>query len=450
MNLAEQFLAFIAKENLFSPKDKLLLAVSGGLDSVALCELCHQSGFDFTIAHGNFQLRGAESERDEAFVCSLGKKYGKEVVVKRFDTDEYAAANKLSIQAAARELRYAWFHEQIGRWPGSGYILTAHHLDDNIETLLMHFFRGTGIAGLRGMLPKQGKILRPLLFAEKEALKAFAEAHRLQWVEDSSNEQDKYTRNYFRHQLLPLIEKIHPAAKSNLAGNIERFRDVEQLYRQSIDLHKKKLLEHKGSEIHIPVLKLKKAMPLKTIAYEIIREYGFTAAQSDELIALLDSESGKYIRSATHRILKNRNWLIISPDIDILTGNIIIEAGTKQVQYPMGDLRIGSIPVAGHKLQTASSIAQLDAGEIRFPLLLRKWKPGDYFYPLGMRKKKKIARFLIDQKLSQTEKEKVWVIEMDKKIVWIVGMRIDDRFRIKAGTKQVLNIEVRMAELGQK
>ena len=331
-NFLQEFHEFISNQNLFSPKDKLLLAVSGGMDSVVLCELCYQSGFDFAIAHCNFQLRGEESERDENFVRGVAEKYYKEILVKKFDTKKYAEEHKVSIQVAARELRYSWFYEIVnGEWSmGNGkkdpqtsthhspltihHIATAHHLDDNIETLLMNFFKGSGIAGLHGILPKQGKIIRPLLFAKKEELKKFAEQNNLQWVEDSSNESDKYSRNYFRHQVIPLIEKIYPKAIDNLSGNINRFREVEILYQQSVAWHKKKLLEQKGNEIHMPVLKLKKAEPLHTILYEIIKEYQFSSAQIDEIINLLESESGKYIQSPTHRIIKNRNWLIISPN----------------------------------------------------------------------------------------------------------------------------------------
>ncbi len=197
MKLLKNFIDFIKKENLFQPKDKLLLAVSGGVDSVVLCELCKQAGYDFVIAHCNFQLRGEESQRDEDFVNALGKKYAVEVLVKKFDTEKYAADNKVSIQVAARELRYSWFRElvanrslNIGHW-----IVTAHHANDNVETMLMNFFKGTGINGLKAILPKQGNIVRPLLFARKEELIAFAQQHKLGFVEDSSNASGKYTRN---------------------------------------------------------------------------------------------------------------------------------------------------------------------------------------------------------------------------------------------------------------
>ena len=454
MNLFQKFQEFISKENLFSPKDTLLLAVSGGIDSVVLCELCQQAGYHFIIAHCNFQLRGQESERDEHFVRGLAEKYGKPVLVKRFETEQYAAFNKVSIQVAARELRYEWFDREtsgvnreapasppaIKQSPSASHIATAHHLDDNIETMLMNFFKGSGIAGLRGILPKQGKIVRPLLFAKKEELKKFASENKLQWVEDSSNQLDKYARNYFRNQLIPLVKNLYPEAENNLAANLQRFKDIELLYYQSIEQHKKKLLEYKGSEVHIPVLKLQKTVPLLSVVYEIIKAYNFTADQSAEVVAILESETGRYVRSSTHRIIKNRQWLIIVPVANTEAANILIE-GPGKIEFEMGNLELDLIPNLQAKIPNDVSIAFLDAGKIKFPLLLRKWKTGDYFYPLGMPKKKKLSRFFIDQKLSKTSKEKVWVIEMDKKIIWIVGHRIDDRFKIVSSTKQVLQIK---------
>ena len=452
MDLLKQFQQYIKKENLFHPKDKLLLAVSGGVDSVVLCELCKQADYDFFIAHCNFQLRGEESERDENFVKELGKKYEVEVLVKKFDTQKYAEENKRSTQVAARELRYKWFNELLTKIKkdinredsksplgGRGGLLTAHHANDNIETLLMNFFKGTGINGLHGILPKQGNIIRPLLFAKKEELVVFAVENKLVFVEDSSNALDKYTRNYFRNELIPGLQKVFPQAADNLMNNIERFREIEILYRQSVDLHKKKLLELKGNEIHIPVLKLLKTKPLHTLVYEIIKDFGFTAHQTEDTIALIKSESGKYIQSSTHRIIKNRNWLIISPNETKVADNILIEDEGK-LEFAAGSLEFKKIFNIQYSILNDQLIAQLNADEIKFPLLLRKWEKGDYFYPLGMQKKKKLSRFLIDQKLSLTQKEKTWVIEMDKKIIWVVGLRIDDRFKITGNANNMLQI----------
>jgi tRNA(Ile)-lysidine synthase len=464
MSLLQRFIDNIQNENLFQKKDHLLLAVSGGVDSVVLCELCKQADFNFEIAHCNFQLRGEESERDEVFVQSLGEKYSAKVFIKKFDTEKYAEEKKISIQVAARELRYEWFEELIvsltnNRQPTTNsysetsyivhctsHIVTAHHANDTIETLLMNFFKGTGIKGLQGILPKQRKIIRPLIFVKKEEILSFAKENNLSFVEDSSNLSDKYTRNYFRNQLIPSIQKVFPEVEENLLNNIERFKETEILYQQAIHLHKKKLLEYKGNEIHIPVLKLLKAEPLKTIIYEIIKEYDFTAHQTDEVLHLLKSESGKYISSSTHKIIKDRKWIIITSNNTREASNILIHKNDKKIVFENGELEIKE-PGKELSLSTENSIATLDADSIIFPLLLRKWKQGDYFYPLGMQNlpagrpgKKKLSRFFIDQKLSLTEKEKIWVIESNKRIIWIVDKRIDDRFKVTARTTNVLKI----------
>ncbi len=453
MNLVERFTENIKQEGLFSKKDRLLLAVSGGMDSAVLCELCRQTGHQFSILHCNFQLRKEESERDEDFVRALAVKYGVEVLVKRFDTAKLSQKMKKGIQETARLLRYEWFLEvwqemTTAKHPARCYILTAHHLNDNIETVLMNFFKGTGIAGLRGIQPLQQQLARPLLFAKKEELLVFANENNLDWVEDSSNSSDKYSRNYFRNQLLPLAQTIYPEAENNIASNIARFRDIEVLYQQAIAVHKKKLVEQKGNELHIPVLKLKKTVPLHSIIFEITKEYGFSPQQITDVIGLLESESGRYVQSATHRVIRNRSWLIIASNSLEEAQNILLEKQEEQVVFPGGTLQLSVKQVVATSIQSPANIALLNPKEISFPLLLRKWKAGDYFYPLGMKKKKKVARFLIDQKLSKTEKENTWVIEMNKKVIWIVGHRIDDRFKITTLNQPILEIRVSQKEQG--
>ncbi len=445
VNLLENFLKNIKDNDLFTAKDRLLLAVSGGVDSVVLCELCKHAGYDFIIAHCNFQLRGADSDRDEQFVLNLAANYGVEFYSKTFDTKSIAAQQKRSIEETARDLRYEWFHELLAEHKLS-CIVTAHHADDNIETMAMKFFRGTGIKGLRGMLPKNGKIVRPLLFARKKQLEDHARANQMGFVTDSTNLEDTYTRNFFRNRLIPLFKAVYPSVEENLLNNIDRFSETEQLYQQAIDLHKKKLIEQKGNEFHIPVLKLKRSTPLRSIVYEIISDFNFTANQAEEVMALLDSETGKYVASSTHRVIRNRKWLIITPLAEKEAGTILIEEGMSNVQCSMFNIQLSisdfQALTSNLQLSTSNAIALLDTGTIKYPLLLRKWKQGDYFYPLGMKKKKKLARFFIDNKLSKTEKEKVWVIESDKRIVWVVNHRIDERCKVTGNTKKVLKLSL--------
>jgi len=472
MSLVQRFQEFIQQQNLFHPKDRLLLAVSGGVDSVVLCELCQQSAYNLTIAHCNFQLRGEESERDEKFVRELGKKYNVEVLVKKFDTEKYAEENKKGIQEAARDLRYEWFKQVVSRESSvvsrqksnlkpetlngkrqnensshvsrfTSHVLTAHHADDNIETLMMNFFRGTGLHGLEGIPVMHQYIRRPLLPFWKEELVLFAKENKLEFVEDSSNQSVKYTRNLFRNEIIPLISKVYPQVKTNLQDNINRFNEIQRLYQISVDEIKKKLCKIKNDEVHIPIKQFM-AYHNRALIFEIISGYGFTERQVDEVIKLAEAGSGKFIQSPStpHRIIKFRNWFIISKERAADANTIVIEEGVKNVQCSMFNVQFSSIQISNLKSQISNSIACIDADEITFPLILRKWKQGDYFYPLGMKKKKKLARFFIDQKLSKTEKEKAWVIEMNKKIVWVVGMRIDDRFKVTEKTKKIFKISL--------
>lgn len=435
MHLQERFISHVNEQQFFGKGDHLLLAVSGGVDSVVLCELCHRAGYRFAIAHVNFQLRAEESEKDEQLVRGLGERYGVRVHVNRVDTPAYALEHELSIQVAAREFRYNWFAALLKEEPG--WLLTAHHADDNLETLLMNFFRGTGVRGLRGMLPVQGRIIRPLLPFRKEELKEFAVAGQLMWREDASNESEKYSRNYFRHTVIPQVRKIFPEAERNLLANLDRFRDVEILYCQAMTLHRSKLLEKRGNEVYLPVRKLKKTEPLATILYEFIREYGFSAGQLPDALHLLEGGQASFVQSATHRIIRDRNWLIIAPLRTVLSSHILITQEDKAVSFEQGRLE-WSVVNRPATVTAERSDAWLDARRLRFPLLLRKWQAGDYFYPLGMSGKKKLARFCIDQKLSLLEKESLWVLESDRRICWVVGQRIDDRFKINDGTHKAI------------
>ena len=446
MSLLPRFQQYIKKQNLFQQQHQLLVAVSGGVDSVVLCELCSQSGFTFAIAHCNFQLREKESDADEAFVKSIAEKYAVAFFVKRFDTASFAKEKKFGIQVAARELRYEWFAEILNpstKQPFQ-YLLTAHHANDNLETLLMNFFKGTGIGGLQGILPKSGTspaMIRPLLFAKKEAILKYATENHLSYREDASNSGNKYTRNYFRNELIPSIREVYPQVEDNLLENINRFTEVNILYRQAISLLKKKMIVEKNGEIPLPVLKLLKTAALQTLLFEITREYNFTPGQTTDIIKLLTADSGKHIDSATHRILRNRAWLIITKLGQIENLHFLIEETDQTLNFSNYRLTIEKL-VKPARIDADPAIALLEANTIKFPLLLRKWKQGDYFYPLGMKKKKKLSRFLIDKKISVSEKENTWVVEMDKKIIWVAGHRIDDRFKIGANTQTIMRFKL--------
>ena len=454
MSLLEKFKATVREKNLFTTGDHLLLAVSGGVDSVVLCELCHLAGFDFTIAHCNFQLRGAESDRDEALVTNLSKKYGVEVLVKHFETEAYAAEHKRSIQEAARELRYDWFRgliDKAGREDSFSLLvsrfsllLTAHHSDDNNETLLMNFFRGTGLHGLTGIPEINGYIRRPLLPFTKEELMNFAREYQLAFAEDSSNQSSTYTRNFFRNELIPAISKVFPQVNQNLQDNISRFKETEKLYQYAVNDLKKKLCRYKGTEIHIPVKQLLQVNN-KALIYEIIREYGFGEKQVEELIKLTASDSGKYMDApgGGFRIIKHRHWLIISPVQSLATTTIAVNVNDETILFEAGELKFKSSDHNGQLPPTSATEAWLDSRQLQYPMILRKWKTGDYFYPLGMKKKKKLSRFFIDQKLSKTAKEKVWVLESNKRIAWVIGLRIDDRFKLSPNSRTVLKLEFR-------
>jgi len=446
MELLQKFLVYIKKENLFTKKDHLLIAVSGGADSAVLCALCAAAGVSFSLAHCNFKLREAESDRDELFVKKLSEQLGVKLFVKTFETVSQAKLNKTSIEETARNLRYDWFKQLLLESKTSdnpfSFLLTAHHADDNVETVMMNFFRGTGIKGLRGIIPKQQQIVRPLLFAKRKDIEEYAVTNQVEYITDSSNASNDYTRNLFRNEILPLIEKIYPEALKNVLKNIDRFAAVEYLYEESIEQIKQKLIERKGDEIHIPVLKLLKTKPLQTVIYEIIKDAGFTAMQVSEVEKLLHSDSGKYIKSASHIILLNRKWLIISPNISTTQiTNIIVEENAGNILFEEGTLQI--YPSAKpEKFIGEASTVHIDGANLTYPLLLRKWKTGDYFYPLGMTKKKKLSRFFIDLKLSLLQKEKCWILESNKKIVWVIGYRIDERFKITSCSKQIVKLSL--------
>ena len=417
-------------------RSKFLVAISGGMDSVVLARLCKSSGFDFALVHCNFNLREEESLRDENFVRSLAKEWGVKLFVEKFETGIFAKEERISIQEAARKLRYRYFEEIISDHHFN-YCLLAHHADDNIETVAMHFFRGTGIKGLTGIpeFVKEKKLLRPLLQFRRSEIEDFALINQLTWVEDSSNASQKYTRNFFRLEVLPLVKTSYAKADENLLENIKRFKGIYKIYDDAIHKLKNKIITCQNEEVRIPVLKLLQYKQT-SLLFEIIKEYGFTEKQEDEIWKLTESVSGKFIENQKFQVIRHNKWLIIAPKKEGATIHVIDETGN-QLHYAAGKISIAKLDIADLRMDPSPDVALIDARHISFPLVLRKWKQGDYFYPLGMRKKKKIARFLVDSRIPKNQKENTWVLESDKKIIWIVGHRIDDRVKINDATKKL-------------
>ena len=438
--MLEDFKKFIGSLNL--PYAKFGVAVSGGIDSSVLCDLCAMAKIPFFLVHCNFKLRAEESDRDEQFGRSLAKKYNLEILIKEFDTEKYSFEKKCSVQVAARELRYQWFtglHQQ----DNNIYILLAHHANDDIETLMMNFFRGTGLEGLTGMpsIISYNFCLRPLLNNTRYEIETFAKEHNLEWVEDSSNQSSKYTRNFFRNELMPMLKRAYPNVEENLLDNISRFKKINALYKIGVDKLKKEICENKAPDVIIPIHRLK-AYQNTSLIYEILREYGFGEKQVDEINKLLNSESGKYIENEFYQIIRHRKNLIITPKFSDGGNAFVIEKDAQTIQLGNTRLKMHFYSFDNFKLNKSENVAQVDAAFISFPLLIRKWERGDYFYPLGLKKKKKLSRFFIDQKLSLPDKEKIWVIESGKRIIWVAGLRIDDRFKITGSTKEVLELSI--------
>ena len=439
--MLQSFKKFIQKEKLFNANDKILLAVSGGIDSVVMCELFHQAGCNFGIAHCNFGLRGPESDEDEKFAKALSGKYGAGFHSERFKTEIYAKENGISIQMAARELRYNWF-EKLRKTKNYDYTAVAHHKDDEIETYLINLIRGTGIAGFHGIHTKNNFIVRPLLFATKNEIEKFAQKTKLSFRNDSSNQELKYTRNKIRHSIIPLLKEINPNLEETIAQNIVKIRDVEQIYREHISEKRKKVITEQQGIVMIPIEKLKALNPLRTYLFEFLNVYNFNATVIDDIISSLDGISGKQFFSSTHRLLKNRDELIITKIADTNETEREIHEGQRVIDYPVSMKMRKIVNNTDFEMPENENVACLDYNILQFPLKLRKWKKGDAFYPLGMNGSKKLSDFFIDNKVPISEKENIFVIESGRKIFWIVGHRIDDRFKITKATENIYLVEL--------
>lgn len=418
-------------------KSKCLIACSGGLDSVVLANLCHKLDLDFALAHCNFHLRDDESDADEAFVIDLGDQLNAEVFVEHFDTKTYADNEKQSIQLAARELRYNWFYE-LAEALQYDFILTAHHADDNLETILLNLSRGTGITGLIGIPEENDKVIRPLLPFSRQELEDYAKANSLHWREDSSNATDKYSRNYLRHNVIPHLKSLNPDILQQINATISNLKDTADIVDESLNaVAKRAIVDIDEHAIHFKISEFKKVNNAKAYLFEMFKAYGFTAW--DDIVALLDAQSGKQVLSDTHRLIKDRKHLILTELDNEVDKDYVIHDLNDSIGTPLGTLCF--LETDDAEKSKPNSIC-IDKDTIQFPLILRKWQKGDVFYPSGMKGKKKLSKYFKDEKLSLPEKERALLLCSEDKIVWVVGRRADERFKVTKTTKHILKISL--------
>lgn len=439
--MLEKFQKFIAEHQLCDPDQEVMLAVSGGVDSVVMTELFFRSGYSCTVLHCNFRLRGSESDGDEAFVRSLAASYDMPVFVEHFDTADHAEEEGISIQMAARKLRYEWF-EQISDDHGFKSIATAHNMNDSIETVLINMSRGTGMKGITGIPSRNEKFIRPLLNLERKEILEFAKTNSLQHREDSSNTSRKYQRNKIRHDVIPVLEEVNPAFVKTMHENINRFMEGYEIFRKAIDDVRPSLFLQKEDHQEIDIAKLKTLSPLSTWLYELFSAYNFTRDQCLAIELILDSDSGKQSISTTHQLYKDRNKLLLFELEEEGFDRYYIDSPGSPASLPFAmDIDLVDIEDAG-SYPDSQYIAFLDHHKLTFPLTIRKWQHGDYFYPLGMEQMKKVSDFFIDEKVPVPVKNKTWILASGKNIVWIIGLRIDNRYKITPNTKQVLKLHI--------
>ena len=441
--MVKAFTSYIQNHTLFTKNDHLLVAVSGGVDSMALCNLLTNAGFSYYVAHCNFNLRGKDADNDEKFVLEYCKKNKIKCFTKKFKTAVYAKNKGISIQMAARELRYIWFNELITEH-NFDYLLTAHHANDNIETFFINLLRGSGINGLKAILPKKDKIVRPLLFATRAEIENYIAENKVLYREDSSNREDKYLRNYLRLQIIPALKKLNPSFEKTVSNEIEILQQANLILQKEVEKQRKKLLIKEGVIYKINIEKLIKTTVPKLILFELIKDFGFNTAQSNDIYNSLKAQSGKVFTSNLHTIIKDRDFLLIKKKEQEIQFDFFINEKTTLLKSPLkikiefitGNL--DSIP----KKDFTPTKAFIDADKLTFPLILNKWQIGDKFRPLGMKGFKKVSDFFTAEKATLFDKQNQWILRCNNDIVWLVGKRVDDRFKVSTSTKKICVISV--------
>lgn len=416
---------------------KLLLAVSGGLDSMVLVHLFQQLNYEIVVLHCNFQLRGLESFEDQQFIQEYSNTNAIPFVFTQFDTEAFAADFKVSIQVAARELRYSWFYEQLAIQKGD-FILTAHHADDNLETFLINLSRGTGLEGLIGIPAQNEKVIRPLLSFSRQQIEEYASVNKLKWREDSSNASDKYLRNKIRHHLVPLLKELNPNFISSFEKTQSFLSEAQELVDDAAIMVYQQVAREEGEDIYFDLVRLLQLPNYSSYLYQWLKEFGFTAW--DDIYELVDGQSGKQVLAPYFRLIKDRDCLILSPlQSQENQQEFEIESLESKVKFPL-NLVFSTVSKIG---VASDSTIFVDEDKLVFPLTLRRWNEGDVFQPFGMGgKSKKVSKLFKDEKLSLIEKENVWLLCSESQVVWVVGIRQDERFKIDSKTKKILKIAI--------
>ena len=434
--MKEQIQQYIIQHQLLSGEKPVVVGISGGADSVALLHILVSLGYKCIAAHCNFNLRGDESFRDEQFTIDFTKRLQVPLCKISFETNKYAQENRLSVEMAARELRYRWFEELLNTYDADA-VAVAHHRDDSVETLLINLTRGSGLTGLTGIKPKNGNVVRPLLCVSREDIYAYIENNGLEYVTDSSNSSDIYTRNFIRLKVIPLLEEINPSVKASLARTANHLYDASLIYNHSIEEARKVIIQN--NRLSISAL-LSFPAPA-TILYEMLKPYGFSRTVCESIFTVIDKDSGKIFYSSTHRLLKDRSDLLI----DVLSGEeskaYLINLEDDNVDLPV-ELKPEIVVIKeSYQIEKDKKFAYFDFDKLSFPLVLRHWQEGDWFVPFGMKGKKKVSDYFSDKKFSLFDKEKTWLLCSGQDVIWIVGERTDNRYRIEKTTKRVLKLK---------
>jgi len=432
---------YIQRHQLLTPGGRIIVGVSGGTDSVVMIHILMSLGYDCLIAHCNFHLRMDESNRDELFVRNLAKDLKIPYYSIDFETTKYAEEHKISIEMAARDLRYAWFYELLYNQDAQA-IAVAHHVDDSIETMLMNLVRGTGLKGLTGIQPRNHKVVRPLLCCTRLELETYLVHHDLEHIEDSTNTSSDYQRNKFRNEVLPLLLEINPSVRQTLYDSLERFEGNWTIYQQAIDKMKMEIVQTKPGLVKMDIDGIKRQVHIPTLMYELLHPYGFGSSLIEQITDQLDGESGKVFYSDTHRLVKDRKYLLISEKEENYSEEYSINEDVSVIEFPLPMKISKQFVTSGFEVSKELNRIHVDATKLSFPLVLRRWKEGDSFFPFGMKQRKKVSDFFINNKLSLLEKEQSWILVSNHEIVWIVGQRLDNRFCVSKETKEVVEFKI--------